>query len=70
MHSSKLLTKYEKIYISTFFSFIASVETADLYWSPRMFEKNLNGPIGTLRGPGDTDSWKKLAAQNLVSDSL
>jgi hypothetical protein len=38
--------------------------------SPRIFEKNQNGPNGILRGPGDTDSWKNPEGENLVSDSL
>ncbi len=38
---------------------------------PQIFEKkNQNGPDGAHRGPGDTDSWKNLEAENLVSDSL
>ena len=38
--------------------------------SPRIFEKIRNGPNGILRGPGDTDLWKKLEVEKLVSDSL
>ncbi len=38
--------------------------------SPRIFEKIWNGPNGILRGPGDTDLWKKSDVENLVSDSL
>jgi hypothetical protein len=38
--------------------------------SLRIFEKNENGPNGILRGPGDTDLWKKYDVENLVSDSL
>ncbi len=38
--------------------------------SPWIFEKIWDGPNGVLRGPGDTDSWKKLEAENLLSDSL
>ncbi len=63
----------KKIYTSKFSSFIAGVvDTADIdsRISPRIFEKIRNGPNGTLRGRGDTDLWKKLEAQNLVSDSL
>jgi hypothetical protein len=33
-------------------------------------EKIRNGPNGTLRGPGDTDLWKKPEVEILVSDSL
>ncbi len=29
-----------------------------------------NDPNGILRGPGDTDSWKKTEVENFVSDSL
>ncbi len=31
----------------------------ELRISPRIFEKIRNGPIGILRGLGETDSWKK-----------
>ncbi len=31
----------------------------ELQISPRIFEKICNGPIGILRGLGQTDSWKK-----------
>ncbi len=34
------------------------------------FRKSWNDPKGILRGPGDTDSWKKIEVKNLVSDSL
>ncbi len=34
------------------------------------FEKIQNGPNGILRGPGDTDLWKKPEVEILVSDSL
>jgi hypothetical protein len=37
--------------------------------SPQIFVKILNGPHGTLRGPGETDSWK-MKSKTLVSDSL
>jgi hypothetical protein len=33
-----------------------------------MFEKIRNNPFGILRGPGDTDLWKKPEVKNLVSD--
>jgi hypothetical protein len=62
------------MYTSKFFSFIASVvDTADSFHSrksPQIFDKIRNGPNGTLRGPGDTDSWNILEAENLWSDSL
>ncbi len=32
--------------------------------SPRIFEKIRNGPNGILRGPGDTDLWKKTWSRN------
>jgi hypothetical protein len=32
-------------------------------WSRRSFEKSRNDPNGLLRGPGDTDSWKKLRSK-------
>jgi hypothetical protein len=38
--------------------------------SPRIFEKFRNGPNGILRGLGETDSWKKPEAKNLVTLSL
>jgi hypothetical protein len=31
----------------------------ELRISPQIFEKIRNGPIGILRGLGETDSWKK-----------
>ncbi len=34
------------------------------------FLKNSKRSNGILRGPGETDSWKKLVAENLVSHSL
>jgi hypothetical protein len=38
--------------------------------SPRIFEKTRNGPIGIIRGLGETDSRKKPEAKNLVTLSL
>ncbi len=38
--------------------------------SPRIFEKIRNGRNGILRSRGETDSRKKLEADNLMSDSL
>ncbi len=38
--------------------------------SPQIFKKIWNGPNGILRGPGDTDLWKKSDVENLVSDSI
>ncbi len=64
----------KKMYTSKFSSFIAGVvDTADKHWFANItaiFEKIWNGPTGTLRGLGDTDLWKKLEVQNLVSNSL
>ncbi len=34
------------------------------------FEKSRNDPNGIVRGQGDSDSWKKIEVENLVSDSL
>jgi hypothetical protein len=42
----------------------------ELRISPRIFEKIRNGPNGTLRGLGETDSWKKPEVENLVTLSL
>ncbi len=41
-----------------------------LWISSRIVEKIWNGPNGILRGPGDTDLWKKSDVENLVSDYL
>ncbi len=42
----------------------------DLRLSPRIFEKNRNGPNAILWGWGETDSSKKPEAKNLVTLSL
>ena len=42
----------------------------DLRISPRIFKKIWNGPNGILWGWGETDSWKKPEANNLVTLSL
>jgi hypothetical protein len=42
----------------------------ELRISPRIFEKNRNGPYGILRGLGETDSWKKTEVENLMTLSL
>jgi hypothetical protein len=63
VHSTKFLTKYEKMYTSKFFSFIAGVvdstdkQSFAITVSPRIFEKNRNDPNVILKGPGDTDLW-------------
>jgi hypothetical protein len=46
------------------------VVNLELRISPRIFEKNRDGPNGILRGLGETDSWKKPEAKNLVTLSL
>jgi hypothetical protein len=46
------------------------VDTGDKLISPRIFEKNGNGPNGILRGPRDTDLRKIPEGENLESDSL
>ena len=38
--------------------------------SPWIFEKIRNGPNGKIWGWGETDSWKKPEAKNLVTLSL
>ncbi len=43
------------------------VGNLELQRSPRIFKKIWNGPIGIIRGLGDTDSWKKPKAKNLVT---
>ncbi len=64
----------KKKFISKFFSIFAGVvDTADKHSFANIsanFEKIWNGPNGILRGPGDTDLWKKSDVKNLVSDSL
>ncbi len=42
----------------------------ELRISPRIFEKIRKGPIGILRGLGETDWWKKTEVENLVALSL
>jgi hypothetical protein len=46
------------------------IPVAILRISPRIFEKIRNGPNGILWGCGETDSWKKPEAKNLVTLSL
>jgi hypothetical protein len=64
--SNKLLTKYENKNTSNF-SLLSPVSLKLLInihsrISPRIFEKIRNDPNEILRGPGETDSWKKLEA--------
>ncbi len=72
VHSPKLFTKNKKNYTWKFFSFITGVvDTADKPSFPIIsanFQKIWNDPNGILRGQGDTDLWKKLEVENLVSD--
>ncbi len=49
---------------------LTTVANLELWISPRIFEKNRNGPNGILRGLGETDSWKKPEVENLVTLSL
>jgi hypothetical protein len=46
------------------------VVNLELRISSRIFEKIRNGPNGSLRGLGETDSQKKPEAKNLVTLSL
>ncbi len=60
---TQLSSEQNKNYTSKFFSFIAGVvDTADKHSFAIIsanFQKIWNGPNGILRGPGDTDFWKK-----------
>jgi hypothetical protein len=51
---------------------VALIPVVHLYLriSPRIFEKIRNAPYGILWGWGETDSWKKPEAKNLVTLSL
>jgi hypothetical protein len=49
---------------------LTPVANLELRISPRIFEKIRNYPNGMLRGLGETDSWKKLEVENLVTLSL
>ncbi len=42
----------------------------DLRIFPQIFKKNWNGPNGIFRSWGETNSWKKPEAKNLVTLSL
>ncbi len=76
LKSTKLSSQQnmKKKFFSTFFSFFAGVvDTADKHSFviiSEIFKKIWNGPNGILRGPGDTDLWKKTDVENLMSDSL
>ncbi len=47
-----------------------AVANLELRISARIFEKIRNGPIGIIRGLGETGSRKKPEAKNLVTLSL
>jgi hypothetical protein len=49
---------------------LITVVHLDLQISPWIFEKIRKGPNGILWGWGETDSWKKPEAKNLVTLSL
>jgi hypothetical protein len=49
---------------------LTPVANLELRISPRIFEKIRNGPYSVIRGLGETDSWKKAEAKNLVTLSL
>ncbi len=46
---------------------LTPVANLELQISPRIFEKIWNGPNDTIRGLGETDSWKKPEAKNFVT---
>ncbi len=63
------------MYTSKFFSSIAGVldttDTVDFHSKNLYkFSKKLKRYIWDTQGPGETDSWNKLEALNLFSDSL
>jgi hypothetical protein len=60
-------TKLLKIFCLKVLTPVANLE---LRISPRIFEKNRNGPNGIIRGLGETGSRKKPEAKNLVTLSL
>ncbi len=67
--------KIIKIFLIGDFSHLPPVSTTSVVnleprISPRIFEKNRNGPNGILWGWGETDWWKKPEAKNLVTLSL
>ncbi len=70
MHSNNLITKNEKLFVSTFFSSIAGViDAGDKHSFTNIsanFHKNSNFFNGILRGT----IHEKPEAKNLVSDSL
>jgi hypothetical protein len=49
---------------------LTPVANLELRISPRIFEKIRNGPIGIIRGLGETGTRKKPEAKNLVTLSL
>ncbi len=67
--------RYLKVNLNSFFFSFATgvVETVvnlELRISSRIFERIRNGPNGIFWGLGETDSWKKPKAKNLVTLSL
>ncbi len=56
VHSNKLLTIIKKIIPLKIFSFIAGVVDAANKYSFANTSNFRKGPIGILRGPGETDS--------------
>jgi hypothetical protein len=65
-------TKCEKTQNFSPLSLVSLTPVIALYFriSPRIFVRIRNGPNGTLRGPGETNSRKKPEVENLVSDSF
>jgi hypothetical protein len=58
----------EKIYfkIFLFFSQVSLTPLIHSQISPQIFVKIRNGPNGMIRGPGDTDLWKKSDVEILM----
>jgi hypothetical protein len=68
------VSKRKKIMIEDFF-YLPPVSTTpvvhlELRISPQIFAKIWNAPNGIIRALGETDSWKKPEAKNLVTLSL
>ena len=62
--------KIIKIFLIEDFLHLPPVANLELRISQRIFEKIRNDPNGILRGLRETDSWKKLEVENLVTLSL
>jgi hypothetical protein len=71
---AKMVAKFAAGVVDTGGKFATGVvDTGGAPWlriSPWIFEKIWNGPNGILWGWGETDSWKKPEAKNLVTLSL